>query len=340
MQSDGAGLYALMLRSRRFEEAVADLWSAGRISAEMHLSIGEEGIVAGVLQHLVDGDAMALDHRGTAPLVMRGVDLVSLLREFLGEPDGLCHGMGGHMHLFAPELLAASSGIVGASGPAACGFALAHQHLRPNNVAVAFFGEGAMNQGMLMESINLAAVWSLPVVFVCKDNGMCITTPAKKVTGGDLCQRAEGLGAFAISVDGSDVQAVASHAEKAIRRARRGHGPSFIHATCKRPDGHFLGDPLLRIVRNPVGELKSKVGPLAKAAASVQGASVGRRAASLGSVAAMLTRAGKMHLAGHDPVIRQAKRLTSAEREVVEATVREEVAAAVRAAIDSTEARA
>lgn len=339
MPLDGAELYALMLRSRRFEEAVTELWEANRISAEMHLSIGEEGIVAGVLQHLVDGDAMALDHRPTAPMVMRGVDLVALLREFLGEEDGLCHGMGGHMHLFAPEILTASSGIVGAAGPAACGFALAHQHLRPDNVAVAFFGEGAMNQGMLMESINLASAWSLPVVFVCKDNGMCITTPAKKVTGGDLCQRAEGLGAHAVAVDGSDVHAVASHAEKAIRRARRGYGPSFIHATCTRPDGHLLGDPLLRIVKNPVEELKSKVGPLAGAAASTKGANVGKRVASLGSIGGMLARAGKMRLGGHDPVSRQAKLLSKTERDMVEATVRDEVAAAVRAAVGSSEAR-
>ena len=144
-------VYRQMLKSRLFEEAVAVLWEHGLISGEMHLGTGEEAIVAGVVLQLKDGDAMALDHRGTSALLMRGVDPYLLLREFLGQPDGLCKGMGGHMHLFAPELLAASSGIVGASGPAAAGFALASQYLRPGAVSVAFFGEGATNQGMLLE---------------------------------------------------------------------------------------------------------------------------------------------------------------------------------------------
>jgi len=339
VEPDGVALYSQMLKSRRFEEAVTALWREGHISAEMHLNIGEEGIIAGVVDHLSEGDAMALDHRGTAPLVMRGVDLVLLIKELMGEEDGLCAGMGGHMHLFVPELLAASSGIVGASGPAACGFALANQHLRPGKIAIAFFGEAAMNQGMLMESINLAAAWSLPVVFVCKDNGMAITTPSRKVTGGNLCTRAEGLGAQAVSVDGADVGAVWRAAEKAVERARKGQGPTFLHATCRRPEGHFLGDPLLRIVRNPVDELKSKVGPLVRAATGSGGASVGRRAASLGSIMDMLGRAGKMRKLGrHDPLERQAKRLSGAERSGVDAAVEGEVAAAIRAATERMEA--
>lgn len=339
MGPDGVALYSQMLKSRRFEEAVSQLWQEGHISAEMHLNIGEEGIIAGVVDHLIEGDAMALDHRGTAPLVMRGVDLVSLLKEFLGEEDGLCGGMGGHMHLFAPELFAASSGIVGASGPAACGFAFANQHLRPNNVAVAFFGEAAMNQGMLMESINLAAAWSLPVLFVCKDNGMGITTPSKKTTGGDLCTRARGLGAEAVSVDGADVRAVWHEAGKAVERARKGKGPSFLHATCVRPKGHFLGDPLLRIVHKPVDELKNKVGPLMKAATS-GGASLGNRAASLGSIAEILSKASKMRKLGrHDPVKKQGNLLSNSDRSGVEIAIDEEVASAVRTATQSLEAR-
>ncbi|MFZ1864667.1 MAG: thiamine pyrophosphate-dependent dehydrogenase E1 component subunit alpha [Polyangiales bacterium] len=338
MEPNGVELYGQMLKSRLFEEAVTELWRQGYISAEMHLNIGEEGIVAGVVDHLIEGDAMALDHRGTSPLVMRGIDLVSLLKEFMGEDEGLCHGMGGHMHLFAPDLLAASSGIVGASGPAACGFALANQHLRRGNIAVAFFGEAAMNQGMLMESINLAAVWSLPVLFVCKDNGMGITTPSEKVTGGDLCTRARGLGAHAVSVDGSDVGVVWHEAKEAVDRARKGKGPSFLLATCRRPEGHFLGDPLLRIVRKPVDELRSKVGPLMKAATS-GGASVGSRAASLGSIVDMLGRAGRMRKLGrHDPLRRQAKRLSDAEQQRVETAIEEEVGAAVRTAMQSMEA--
>ena len=113
---DFSALFRQMLRSRLFEEAVKQLWEDGKISGEMHLGIGEEAIAAGVIAQIHDGDAMALDHRCSPPLVMRGVSPVLLLREFMGKKDGLCAGMGGHMHLFAPEYLAASSGIVGASG--------------------------------------------------------------------------------------------------------------------------------------------------------------------------------------------------------------------------------
>ena len=146
MPPDQWSLYSLMLKSRLLEEAVVKLWHDGLISGEMHLGTGEEAVNAGVVAHLREGDAMALDHRGTAALMMRGVDPVLILREMLGRPDGLCGGKGGHMHLFSKAHLAASSGIVGASGPAASGFALSAQYLRPGAVAVAFFGEGVMRR--------------------------------------------------------------------------------------------------------------------------------------------------------------------------------------------------
>jgi len=152
--------------------------------------MGEQSIAAAIVSRLTEGDALALDHRGTPPMLMRGVDPVALLREFLGSRDGLCGGQGGHMHLFAPEKLAASSGIVGAAGPAAVGFALAGQGLRPGTVSVAFFGDGATSQGMLMETLNLAVVWNLPVIFIGKDNGWAITTSARSVVGRSLLARA------------------------------------------------------------------------------------------------------------------------------------------------------
>ena len=240
MEPDLWSLYRQMLRSRRFEEFVKDLWERGKISGEMHLGIGEEAIAAGVVDHLHEGDAMALDHRGTPPLVARGVDLVVLLREFLGRGDGLCSGMGGHMHLFSPEHLAASSGIVGSSGPVAAGFALAAQCLRPENLAVAFFGEGAMNQGMLVETLNLAVAWKLPVLFVCKDNEWAITTPSHSVTGGNLIDRAKAFGMPAMEMDGTDVEAVWNAAGQGADRARNGNGPTFLLAHCPRLEGHFL----------------------------------------------------------------------------------------------------
>ncbi len=279
-------LYALMLRSRLFEEAIAQLWHDGLISGEMHLGTGEEAIIAGVVAHLREGDAMALDHRASAALLMRGVDPVLILRELLGYPDGLCGGMSGHMHLFSKEHLVASSGIVGAEGPTAVGFALAAQYSRPGKVVVAFFGEGAMNQGMLMESMNLASVWNLPVLFVCKDDGWAITTQSGKVTGGDLNERARGLGIPAVEVDGRDVSAVWEAAQGAIESARSGQGPTFLHARCVHFEGHFLGFQLIRIVRAPLTEMPRIAGPLAQSFLQVDGATLRERLAGLKTVIA------------------------------------------------------
>jgi pyruvate dehydrogenase E1 component alpha subunit len=284
MPIDLWSLYALMLKSRLIEETVTQLWKDGLISGEMHLGTGEEAIIAGVLAHLGADDAMALDHRGTAALLMRGVDPILILRELLGKPNGLCGGMGGHMHLFSKPHLAASSGIVGAEGPTAAGFALAAQYLNPGAVSVAFFGEGAMNQGMLMESINLAAAWQLPLVFVCKDDRWSITTQSDSVTGGDLNDRAEWLGVPGVCVDGRDVTEVWEAAQKAITRARAGEGPFFLRAKCVHFEGHFLGYQLLRAVRNPLREMPKISIPLTQSFLRTSGASWRERVDGLKSV--------------------------------------------------------
>jgi TPP-dependent pyruvate/acetoin dehydrogenase alpha subunit len=284
MAYDPWALYALMLKSRLFEEATAKLWHDGLISGELHLGTGEEAVIAGVVAQLREGDSLALDHRGTAALLIRGVDAVGLLRELLGRPDGLCGGMGGHMHLFSREHLAASSGIVGAAGPCAAGFALAAQHLRPRAVTVAFFGEGAMNQGMLMESLNLACIWALPVLFVCKDDGWSITTESAQVTGGDLKERAQGLGVPAVQVDGREVREVWEAAGSAMERARSGEGPTFLQARCVHFEGHFLGYQLLRMVREPLKEMPGVAVPLARSLLRPGGAALRERAEGLRQV--------------------------------------------------------
>ncbi len=244
-------LYRKMLRSRLFENAIINLWEEGKISGEMHLGTGEEAIIAGIVSQLEEGDAMAVDHRGTPPFIMRGIDPVLLLLEFLGHSKGLCAGKGGHMHLFSKEHLLASSGIVGSSGPAATGFALAIQFKKQNNIAIAFFGEGAINQGMMLESMNLASVWKLPVLFVCKDNNWAVTTVNDNVIGGILVDRAKGFGIEGYEVDGTDVEAVWKVINEAILKIRNNGGPQFIHARCVHKEGHFLGDALLRYHRNP-----------------------------------------------------------------------------------------
>jgi len=328
LQPDLWFLYENMLRSRLFEEAVTRLWNDGNISGEMHLSIGEEAIVAGTVLQLQDGDAMALDHRGTSPLVMRGVDMVLLLREFLGQADGLCGGKGGHMHLFSKSHLAASSGIVGASGPTAAGFALAARHLRPGKIALAFFGEGAMNQGMLLEAMNLAVVWKLPVVFVCKDSKWSITTVSATVTGGKLVKRAESFGMPAGEINGTDVETVWNAAQESLKRARTGKGPSFLLATCPHPEGHFLGDPLLRITRNPVKEMKKVAGPLMKSVTRVKGGPVTKRTGGLGKVTALIGKTTReQFLDQKEPlkIARSKLKKNKVRLKEIEASVAEEI---------------
>lgn len=232
------------------------------------------------------------------------------------------------MHLFSKEKSIASSGIVGASGPAAAGFALASQYLKKGNIAVAFFGDGAMNQGMLMESMNLSAAWNLPVVFICKDNDMAITTTSSTVTGGNLAVRARAFGLNDYAVDGCKVEEVWEVAGKAIQSTRKGDGPSFIHATCFHFEGHFLGDPLLRIARNPVKEMKEIVGPFMKSTTKLTGASIIKRADSISSIMSILGKTIKNELfSKKDPLAAARSKLEKEKKRLqeLEDEVREEI---------------
>ncbi len=338
MPADLWSLYPLMLRSRVVEEAVARLWHDGLISGEMHLGTGEEATIAGVVSQLRDGDAMALDHRGTAALLMRGVDPVLILRELLGYPRGLCGGRGGHMHLFSRQHLAASSGIVGAAGPTAVGFALSAESLRPGAVAIAFFGDGAMNQGMLMESMNLASAWRLPVLFVCKDDGWAITTRSESVTGGSFGERARGLGLAFSEIDGGDVSEVWEAAYAALERARSGQGPAFLHARCIHFEGHFLGYQLIRMVRDPVREMPAVAGALTRSILRPGGAAVRERLAGLRTVLAAVisTLRDPRREPASDPLRRARAHLESAPLRLqeLERRIEREAGDALEAALE------
>jgi pyruvate dehydrogenase E1 component alpha subunit len=288
---DSIGLFRQMARARAFEDATGALWREGRISGEMHLGTGEEAVAAGVAAALRPGDAVALDHRPTPVLTVLGADLAAMLAEMLGLDRGLARGRAGHMHLMSKALRAASSGIVGSSAPLGAGFALAGRALRPGAVAVSFFGDGAMNQGMLLETLNLAAAWRLPLLLVCKDNGWAITTRSDTVTGGDLLGRAGAFGLLARDVDGVDVDAVATVATEEIARARRGDGPSFLRARVPRLDGHFLGDALVRAARSPAGDGRQLLGDVTSAAFSRSGGGLGERARSVVRLLDLMRRA-------------------------------------------------
>jgi pyruvate dehydrogenase E1 component alpha subunit len=237
------------------------------------------------------------------------------------------------MHLMSREHRAAASGIVGAPGPLACGFAFAARGHRRGDIAVALFGDGAVNEGMLMESLNLAAVWRLPVVFVCKDNGWAVTSRPGALTGGGLRRRAEGLGLPVRRVDGRNAVAVSRVAGAAVRRARAGHGPTFVIARCRRPEGHFMGDPLTRLTR-ATSELRHEVQPLLGTVAAQPGAPVPSRVRALLSVTGTLAHAalhGRSRRA--DPLLRLRRRIPGAMAAEAEERARSEADAAVAATL-------
>ena len=324
-------LYRTMCLIRYVEQAVAELWNAGLVSGEMHLGAGEEAAVVGVLAHLREGDALSVDYRSTPAFVARGVPVEALLREVLGDERGLDGGRGGHLHLLSPDHLAASTGIVGGTAPVAVGFGLAAQLEGRQQVAVAFFGDGAVNEGMVMESLNLARVWRLPVVFVCKDNGWAVTTRTQGMTAGGLRRRVRGFGLPYARVDGSDVTAVSRTAARAVARARLGGGPSFLVADVARLEGHFLGDALMRAAGD-WHEATEQARPLLRAAARGPGAhrterlrALARIGAGMGVAALDRTRARR------DPLAVAGRRLPADEAARLEQEAWDEVRVALRA---------
>jgi TPP-dependent pyruvate/acetoin dehydrogenase alpha subunit len=324
--------YEQMARMRAVEEAQIRLWDDGLVPGELHTGIGEEGIVAGVLLNLSDTDSLALDHRPTPALVGRGVDIEGLLLEIMGHEDGINHGQGGHMHLFAREQRAAGDGMVGSSGPTACGFALAARHLHPGSVAVAFFGEAATNEGYMMEAFNIASAWKLPVLFVCKNNSWSITTHSREVTGGKLIERARSFGLATAKVDGQRVDEVQATAGRLITRMRNGKGPAFMLASCHRPQGHFTTDILVRVVRDPRAGA-SELAPGLLAAVRAPGGSRGDRVAGLMTLTRRLgALAVDQARGGRDPLASARRRIGGQAAARIDLRVEAEVAPAERSA--------
>lgn len=214
------------------------------------------------------------------------------------------------MHLFCKDRMVATSGIVGASLPTAAGFALANKRLRPGRLAVAFTGTGAMNQGMALETLNLAAAWKLPLLILCIDNGWAITTTSEQVTGGQLTDRAKSFGLLTDRVDGTDVAAVFKTSGRLMGRARRGK-PAFLLATVPRLDGHFLGDPLVKMARKPVAEGRDTFGRVLSAAVSREGGGLRDRAGGMTRMMSVMAKARRVpvRLGKGDPMTRARRAL-------------------------------
>lgn len=217
-----------------------DFASSGMIGGAVHLYIGQEAVATGVCAHLRDSDYVTGSHRGHGHFLAKGGSLVAALAELMGRRDGASRGYGGSMHLFDPAHgFLGGNGIIGAQIPLALGPAFAAKYHGTDGVSVAFFGDGAINQGTLYEAMNLASLWKLPVLFVCENNLYAATTPQRISSPTlDLAPRAHGFAMPGLIVDGQDVLAMHEVAGEAVARARRGEGPTFIEAKTYRFFGH------------------------------------------------------------------------------------------------------
>jgi TPP-dependent pyruvate/acetoin dehydrogenase alpha subunit len=236
--------YRTMRTIRTFEERVHDEFATGEIPGFVHLYAGEEASAVGVCSHLDDRDSIASTHRGHGHCIAKGVDVKAMMAEIYGRSTGSCHGKGGSMHIadLSKGMLGAN-GIVGGGPPLICGTALAAKQQGTGGVGVAFFGDGASNQGTTLESLNLAAVWNLPAVFVAENNGYAETTSSSwSVASDNIADRAAAFGMPGVIVDGFDFFAVYEAAGEAVARAREGGGPTLIEMKFTRYFGHFEGD--------------------------------------------------------------------------------------------------
>jgi pyruvate dehydrogenase E1 component alpha subunit len=256
--------YRRMRTIRAFEDKLAELVMGGKLAGFLHLYAGEEAVAVGVCAHLDDGDAVASTHRGHGHCIAKGVDVRGMMAELFGRRTGICKGKGGSMHIADLDRgMLGANGIVGAGIPLAVGAALSAQVKRTGGVAVAFFGDGASNQGQFHEALNLASVWELPAVFVVENNLYGEATPMEFVTPvRDIAVRAGAYGMAAEIADGMDFFDVHEKAGRAIERARRGEGPTLLECKTYRYYGHYVGDNLNYRTKEEAEDWKENRDPL------------------------------------------------------------------------------
>jgi len=249
-----------MNRIRKFEEKALKLFENNQLRGSVHLYVGEEAIAATVCSHLRACDYITSTHRGHGHCIAKGASLDKAMAELMGKATGYCKGRGGSMHI--ADLTQGNLGanaIVGGGLPIAVGAALAAKMRRTDQVAVAFFGDGASNQGIFHECLNLAAIWKLPVIFVCENNGFGISVPVGQSTSvRDIGVRGQAYGIPGITVDGTDVLAIDQATAAAISRAKAGEGPTLIECKTYRWYGHWTGDPQVYRTREEVEAWKKK----------------------------------------------------------------------------------
>ncbi len=236
--------YRTMKTIREFEERLHVDFGRGDIPGFVHLYAGEEAAGVGIMMHLQDHDRIASTHRGHGHCIAKGVDVKAMMAEIYGKTTGSCAGKGGSMHIAdLSKGMMGANGILGAGAPLICGAALAAQKLGHDGVGITFFGDGASNQGTVLESMNLAAIWNLPAIFVVENNGYAESTSVDYAVASDsYVDRATGFGMPGITVDGTDFFAVYEAAGEVIKRAREGGGPTLLECKMVRFFGHFEGD--------------------------------------------------------------------------------------------------
>ena len=236
--------YRMMKTIREFEERVHVEFATGDLPGFVHLYAGEEAAGAGIMMHLRQEDYISSTHRGHGHCIAKGVDVKGMVAELYGRSSGTCHGKGGSMHIADLDMgMMGANGILGAGAPLACGAALASKYKKDGSVGISFLGDGASNAGNFLESLNLAAVWDLPVIFVVENNGYAQATSRDYAVAVDsYVDRALGFGMPGVTVDGTDFFAVYEASGEIISRARNGGGPSLLECNMIRFYGHFEGD--------------------------------------------------------------------------------------------------
>lgn len=240
---DQLAMYQSMLTIRRFEETIRRLHLAGKAPGLLHLCTGQEAVATGVCYALNKDDYIASHHRGHGHCIAKGGSLTRLFAELMGRYTGYGKGRSSSMHIYDPENgNLGTNAIVGGSVPLATGAALSAKLRGSRQVAVSFFGDGVLNQGILFESMNMAAIWSLPVLFVCENNGYGEFTESSTVTAGDFKDRGKMFGIHSQEVNGMDVVAVFKASQDGVQRARNGEGPTFLLCETYRYSGHHISD--------------------------------------------------------------------------------------------------
>jgi TPP-dependent pyruvate/acetoin dehydrogenase alpha subunit len=248
-------MYRKMSEIRLFEEHVWDVYTRGLMPGLAHLYIGEEAVAVGTCAALRDDDYITSTHRGHGHCLAKGGKLDRMMAEIMGKEAGYCRGKGGSMHIADMSVgILGANGIVGGGFGISTGAGLSAKLRGSDQVAVCFFGDGAANQGIMLETVNMAAVWNLPVIYVCENNQYGEHTPYQSVTGVvDIAERAKGMGLEGIIADGTDVLAMYETTSVAVAKARRGDGPTLIEAKTYRYHGHHVGDAQTYRTRDEVG---------------------------------------------------------------------------------------